>query len=131
MWWFKFGTWFSLFQLRWAIQYYRVTTNKITHQGTRNKVCIIELGPLHFLFFPFFPLLKFLKCFRVYKRDLDSLKVTLLHSYFQNYIIIEEMERIRKCADPNSALLPLVLIIRKYLLFRYIQTLMHLVYIIV
>jgi hypothetical protein len=39
----------------------------------------------------------------VYKRYLDPLNVTLLHLYFQNYIIIEEMER-RNGNDPNSFL---------------------------
>jgi hypothetical protein len=38
----------------------------------------------------------------VYKRYLDPLNITLLHLYFQNYIIIEEMERIGNGEDPNS-----------------------------
>jgi hypothetical protein len=37
--------------------------------------------------------------FGVYKRDLDPLNVTLLHLYFQNYIIIEEMEKIENRED--------------------------------
>jgi hypothetical protein len=38
----------------------------------------------------------------VYKRYLDPFNVTLLHLYFQNYIIMEEMERMRNGEDPNS-----------------------------
>jgi hypothetical protein len=37
--------------------------------------------------------------FGVYKRDLDPLNVTFLHLYFQNYIIIEEMEKIENRED--------------------------------
>jgi hypothetical protein len=49
---------------------------------------------------------KVFKCFGVYKRYLDPLNVTLLHLYFQNYIIMEEMERMINGEDPNSLILP-------------------------
>jgi hypothetical protein len=38
----------------------------------------------------------------MYKRDLDLLNILLLHLYFQNYIIMEEIERIANEEDPNS-----------------------------
>jgi hypothetical protein len=45
---------------------------------------------------------KVLKYFGVYKRYLDPLNVTPLHLYLQNYIIMEEIERMRNGDDPNS-----------------------------
>jgi hypothetical protein len=53
---------------------------------------------------------KVFKYFGVYKRYLDPLNVTLLHLYFQNYIIMEEMERMRNGEDPNSPQGTLILI---------------------
>jgi hypothetical protein len=52
-------------------------------------------------YFHFF-IIKVFKCFGAHKGDLDPLNVTLLHLYFQNYIIMEEMERIENGEDPNS-----------------------------
>jgi hypothetical protein len=72
----------------------------IKESRTKEKETSWDL--FHFIFFPFFFITKVFKCLEVYKRDLDPLNVTLLHLYFQNYIIMEKMESIVNGKDPNS-----------------------------
>jgi hypothetical protein len=61
-----------------------------------------ELGFSLFPMFSISSITKVFKYFEVYKRYLDLLNVKLLHLYFQNYIIMEEMERMRNGEDPSS-----------------------------
>jgi hypothetical protein len=52
----------------------------------------------------------------MYKRNFDSFNVTLLHLYFQNYIVIVEMERFKNGEDLNSVLCLFFLVILYFII---------------